>query len=325
MATVIYSSDILNLDLLPRHPLTAGNLNTTPSYFHPRLGKIQLDHFFTTYMNVTLISWDTTNDVELLNCDTPDSVNINFFLNGRIDTRFSGISHELNMRPGQHNIVFSPEGKDKSVLKRNQSMRMFHVSLNKEFFTSCIGNDDAWSERMLTELYHNRPVSGSSYNKETTIQMAQLISSVQNCTVRGPMRNLLIQARLLELLALQMDQFRTPLPIQESLRPQETEKLHQLKIYLDTNFLSELSLSQLSRIVALNEFKVKKGFKELFKTTVFSYVRKLRMEYAQRLLLDSSRSVDEVAQALGYEHPQHFSIAFKKYTGRTPSSLHHKK
>jgi AraC family transcriptional activator of pyochelin receptor len=329
MATVISSADIVNLDILPRPRLAAGNSTSeTPDpdacYFHPNLGTIKMGHFFTPYMNVTDILWDTFNDIQLLNCDTPDSVNINFFLQGRIDTRFSGISHELNMRPGQHNIAFSPEGKDKSVIARNQSMHMFHVSLNKDFFISCIGNDDPWSERMLVELYHNRPVSGANRNKESTPQMTRLINSVRNCSVSGPMRNLLIQSRLLELLALQMDQFRTPMPIHEEIRRDEAEKLQQLKTYLESNFLNELSLAQLSRIALLNEFKVKKGFKLLFGTTVFNYVRKLRMDHAQHLLLDGGRTVEEVAHVLGYEHPQHFSIAFKKFTGSTPSSLQHK-
>ena len=129
----------------------------------------------------------------------------------------------------------------------------------------------------------------------------------------------MIQSRILELLALQMDQFRTPTPVHEDIRQDEAEKLHLLKTYLDANFLSELNLTELGKICLLNEFKIKKGFKLLFGITVFNYLRKLRMEHAAQILTNNSTPVDEVADILGYEHSQHFSIAFKKYMGVSPS------
>ena len=119
-------------------------------------------------------------------------------------------------------------------------------------------------------------------------------------------------------------QFRGP-ERADTISAADTDKFHQLKYFLDTHFLEEYSLAELSRICLLNEFKVKKGFKELFGTTVFGYLRKLRMDYADRLLLDASRSVEEVSDLLGYEHAQHFSIAFKKYRGVNPSTIKSKR
>ncbi len=37
------------------------------------------------------------------------------------------------------------------------------------------------------------------------------------------------------------------------------------------------------------------------------------MDYAEGLLLDSSCTVEDVSDVLGYEHAQHFSTAFKKF------------
>jgi len=134
------------------------------------------------------------------------------------------------------------------------------------------------------------------------------------------MRNLMIQSKVLELLAWQVAQFRGPERV-ERISAADIDKLHQLKKFLDIHFLEEHSLAELSRICLLNEFKVKKGFKEMFGTTVFGYLRKLRMDHAEQLLLDASRSVEEVSDLLGYEHAQHFSTAFKKYRGVNPSTL----
>jgi AraC-like DNA-binding protein len=326
MATVLQTSDIPQFETVNASPPSTDHISVKlarllPLYHHPSAGTIRADHFSTPYMWVSDIMWETTNDVELHNCDTPENVNINFFLKGRLDTCFQGIDHELNMRPNFHNIVFSPDGNDVSRISRNQTMNMFHVSLDKEFFISGIGTDDKWSEHIVNEMHHDRPVSGNRNNIGCTPYMLQLIEGIKNCGVSGPMRNLLIQSKLLELLAMQMDQFRETVPMHHNIGYDEAEKLHQLKKYLDNHFLSELNLTQLSRICLLNEFKVKKGFKQLFGTTVFNYLRKLRMEYAGNLLRDCSMSVDEVADVLGYEHSQHFSVAFKKYSGIKPSGF----
>jgi AraC-like DNA-binding protein len=189
------------------------------------------------------------------------------------------------------------------------------------FFAEIIGCEDRWSEKMQENLLHNRPFSGVRGTLDVTPQMQRLIMDVKHSECEGAMRNLMVQSRVLELLALQIDQFRIPAKATGSLSVSDMDKLHQLRKFLDAHFLEDYSLAGLSRICLLNEFKVKKGFKELFGTTVFGYLRKLRMEYAERLLLDSSRSVEEVSDMLGYEHAQHFSIAFKKFRGINPSSL----
>lgn len=49
------------------------------------------------------------------------------------------------------------------------------------------------------------------------------------------------------------------------------------------------------------------------------YVQQKIMDTAKDLLLASSKSVSEIAYALGYQYPQYFSRAFKKAVGCTPN------
>ncbi|MGV3559346.1 helix-turn-helix transcriptional regulator [Larkinella arboricola] len=276
-------------------------------------------------MQIMEMQWDTAEDIELHDVNPSEGVSINFMLSGAMDTQFRGIRPALNMRPGTHNLVHAPDATHLSRLKRGQSMSMLLVSLEKAFFASAIGSSDRWSERVLTDFDHRRPFSGVPGTSTITPRMQHLIHDIRDGKAMGPMRNLLIQSRVLELVALEIEQFRTPVPGAETMPVDEVEKLHQLKRYLEANFLAEHSLAQLSRYCLLNEFKVKKGFRQLFNTTVFNYLRKLRMDHAGQLLRHGPLSVDEVADRLGYEHSQHFSIAFKKYTGVTPSQYQHGK
>ncbi|HEX4850584.1 MAG TPA: AraC family transcriptional regulator, partial [Puia sp.] len=82
-----------------------------------------------------------------------------------------------------------------------------------------------------------------------------------------------------------------------------------------------LTIKELSRKVAINECYLKKGFKEMFGTTIFDFYQGQRMEHARYLLYEKGLSVTEVSIMLGYSSISHFSTAFKKHTGLKPCEL----
>jgi AraC-like DNA-binding protein len=82
-----------------------------------------------------------------------------------------------------------------------------------------------------------------------------------------------------------------------------------------------LTIKALSRRVAINECYLKKGFKEMFGTTIFDFYQSQRMEHARYLLYEKGLSVTEVSVMLGYSSISHFSTAFKKHTGLKPCEL----
>lgn len=82
-----------------------------------------------------------------------------------------------------------------------------------------------------------------------------------------------------------------------------------------------LTIKELSRKVAINECYLKKGFKEMFGTTIFDFYQGQRMEHARYLLYEKGLSVTDVSVLLGYSSISHFSTAFKKHTGLKPCEL----
>ena len=82
-----------------------------------------------------------------------------------------------------------------------------------------------------------------------------------------------------------------------------------------------ITIKELARKVATNECYLKKGFKEMFGTTIFDFYQGQRMEHAKYLLYEKSLSVTDVAALLGYSSISHFSTAFKKHTGLKPCEL----
>ncbi|MTI30281.1 helix-turn-helix domain-containing protein, partial [Xanthovirga aplysinae] len=103
----------------------------------------------------------------------------------------------------------------------------------------------------------------------------------------------------------------------------DKNKLFEAKEILSQSIENPPTLRELSKLIQLNEYKLKKGFKELFGTTVFGYIHKIRMNIAKNLLLESDKSAKEIAFETGYSSPQHFSKAFKKEFGVAPKSIRH--
>ncbi len=101
----------------------------------------------------------------------------------------------------------------------------------------------------------------------------------------------------------------------------DREKIVKAREVLLQHIGEPLTIKELSRKVAINECYLKKGFKELFGTTIFDFYQSQRMEHARYLLYEKGLSVTEVSVLLGYSSISHFSTAFKKHTGLKPCEL----
>jgi AraC family transcriptional regulator len=101
----------------------------------------------------------------------------------------------------------------------------------------------------------------------------------------------------------------------------DREKIRQAREILLKHISEPLTIKALSRKVAINECYLKKGFKEMFGTTIFDFFQSQRMEHAKYLLYEKGLSVTEVSILLGYSSISHFSTAFKKHTGLKPCEL----
>lgn len=101
----------------------------------------------------------------------------------------------------------------------------------------------------------------------------------------------------------------------------DREKIVKAREILLQHIGEPITIKELSRKVAINECYLKKGFKEMFGTTIFDFYQSQRMEHAKYLLYEKGLNVTEVSMLLGYSSISHFSTAFKKHTGLKPCEL----
>ena len=238
-------------------------------------GLFCISSFALPHIQVSDFYWRSEDDVVLHDHTYSNTIDINFQLQGYLHSEFNSIGI-LPMKTGCHNMIHAMD-KNTHQVARGTDLRMFHLSLSKDFFREMIGCDNAWSDTMLAKLDKGQPFRAVEGVRSVTPAMLQLIQSVQNNSWQGSIRFLQLQSKIYELLALQLEQFTTSAKKKTDFSKADEEKLYLVKQYLQQHFLEELSLTKLCQVAMLNEFKLKKGFKQLFGTTVFGYVKILQM------------------------------------------------
>jgi AraC family transcriptional regulator, transcriptional activator of the genes for pyochelin and ferripyochelin receptors len=94
-----------------------------------------------------------------------------------------------------------------------------------------------------------------------------------------------------------------------------------VKNIIETDIGKHFILKQLAQKAGTNEFSLKKGFKHLFKSTIYQHLLKKRMIKANELLLGTNLKVKEIAKECGYETLSGFITSFRKYYGIQPGQL----
>lgn len=105
------------------------------------------------------------------------------------------------------------------------------------------------------------------------------------------------------------------------LHQSDHQKLLRARDLLLTDLTQAPTIAMLSKESGLSVLKLKRGFRELFSNSIYGLFQAERMQEARRRLESGDRSVMVIANDLGYANASHFTTAFQKQFGVTPSAL----
>ncbi|MDR1615872.1 MAG: AraC family transcriptional regulator [Syntrophomonadaceae bacterium] len=167
---------------------------------------------------------------------------------------------------------------------------------------------------------HSDPL-GELKRYTVTPRIEIILQQILCCKICGVLRDVYLEGKLLELIAVYIDEMvceRGKNTENIPLSSDDLASLEQAKKILDQNYVQPLTLSQLSKKVCLNEYKLKVGFKDRYDQTVYGYILDKRMELARLLLEQGKFKVTDIAGMVGYANASHFIEAFQKKFGMTP-------
>lgn len=90
---------------------------------------------------------------------------------------------------------------------------------------------------------------------------------------------------------------------------------------LEAHFAERLKFSDIATSVGVHPVYLASTFHRHFQCTMGDYIRRLRVEFACRMLTTTDTPLVEIALAAGFSAQSHFSTTFKRQTGLTPSEF----
>lgn len=177
-------------------------------------------------------------------------------------------------------------------------------------------------EALKSELSRRSPGGFFSRQLPGHPQIVKLFEQIRDCSYAGPLRHLYLEGKCYELIATYLDQAEMNVSSGRSsskLSAEDIRCLHFAREMLAHSWRTPPSLLELARSAGLNDYKLKAGFKELFGTTVFGYIRHLRLNEARRLLEGGEATVSQAAFRVGYLNLSHFAAAYRRTFGHNPS------
>ena len=95
-------------------------------------------------------------------------------------------------------------------------------------------------------------------------------------------------------------------------------ELHPVIQYLGGHFTEAISMKEMAELAGLSPTHFNARFREVLRMTPTSYVLSRRIEFARRLLAQTSKEIVEIATETGFFDQSHFTKRFRKVTGLTP-------
>lgn len=111
-------------------------------------------------------------------------------------------------------------------------------------------------------------------------------------------------------------------PTPEEFSAQSFSIIERVKDYIEENYKQKgLTMQEIAQQNHVSPNYLSYLFKKSTGYNLWEYVVMKRMERSKWLLLNSDLRRYEIAEAIGYESPEHFSRIFKKYFGVSPSEI----
>jgi len=139
---------------------------------------------------------------------------------------------------------------------------------------------------------------------------------------RGPMGKIYRQAKALEFLAHQFGVLDRTAQPDEPLPTRDLAKVRMARDRLLADLRDPPDLDTLARDVGLSPKRLNRGFRDLYGSTVFVYLRDARLDVAKRALEEGTPlPLKQLSWELGYGQVSNFVTAFRRRYGVTPGVM----
>jgi AraC-like DNA-binding protein len=244
------------------------------------------------------------------------------FFKGSVTSYLPGreiISRSFN---DSQNFKFDPDNDFRHSCPKDTDVNFVHISFKTSSLDQFLPENEKWADSLREKVNSRERILGKQFAALSMAQK-QALRNIYDCPLDGKLGYLMIETSIIQVILVQLHfLFSTDRAFQKpSVNKRDSDLINELKEYLSVSFLDDHSMISLSQHFGTNTNKLMSLFKKMFGKSIFEYLGDLRMEHARQLLLDEAMLITDVARTVGYKNPNHFSAAFKKHYGISPSEV----
>ena len=253
-------------------------------------------------------------------------------------TRFGSMYHGITEFEIENNSVssFTPssffilenEMKGKQFWKKGQHFHGAEIIIYKKYF------DEFINPNFSDYINFESLIKNYTYNYLPTA-IISIIQTLNNLAQKNKLTSLFLESKILESISLISNEILSSsnnifsnqvvfgkIKIGKdrfiSLSSSDIDSLQKAYEILTENALNPPTIAALSKMVFLNEQKLKAGFSFKYHMSINKYTTTIKMSFAENLLVTTDLSIDLVANKVGYSHTSNFIKMFKKTYNLTP-------
>ncbi|WP_103071815.1 helix-turn-helix domain-containing protein [Aquimarina sediminis] len=227
------------------------------------------------------------------------------------------------IKSGHYNFFYLPEVKG-TLTYNTKTRKSFEIVVTEEYLKE-IFKDNFYkvSTGFGEALKNEEPFTMFSQNEPIPPNLLLIIDDIIFCSYQKEIKQVYIESKIKEIFShlfseINLEKSRKQI---HKLNKVELDQILNAERILKENMGNSLTVEKLAMLTGLNQHKLKRQFKSVFNEPIFSYLTNVRMDKAKKMLTTEEMNVSEVAYAVGYKNPQHFTAAFKKKFNYLPSEL----
>jgi AraC-like DNA-binding protein len=226
---------------------------------------------------------------------------------------------EETWQKGQANMFAYSNVNGYACFTRDKPFRMMEIMLSCRYLERVASLYAGLFDEMLEQHANRRFTRAFPEHRMFCPAIGRALGDLSNYESAGNAAQMYLDAKVLEILSLFLCRSgQKTCDACNCYSPKDSERLIHAREIIERQYLAPPSLHRLALMVGTNECKLKHGFKILFGTTVFGFLFDYRMTLAARYLLDTEKTILDIAESVGYGHQSHFATAFRRKFSVSP-------
>jgi len=282
-------------------------------------GSILIQELVTGEFAIYIWRLEVNSAVRLYPSAGMPTIALHFTLEGDIPCKLGGFGDKLLEQGGQE-MFYVPIGCHEAWFEPG-TYESLHIELKLHYLEELVGIRPEIKE-LISRLHDSSssglPMAAASIHYTTRA----ILENLKSCHKEGPLLRLEMHKYILELLC----EYLGAIQQEEEDRKRKNISHKDLMIRIKNHILSapdvhEHTLEKLAKLFGANETLIKRGFKSLYNISVTEFVRYYVMTKSHFLLTTTKKSIDDIAEEVGYSWRPAFEGAFKKYFDYSPTDL----